>query len=176
MVDPPPILSLDLVDDAMSPAQVKDFLRKNSGVVHCDILEAETGSDAFMVRDRKHTRRLLGTVVSNIIQPSNTSVIPPRIACFPDLSVRTPGKFRLKFRVMFASAHVPGARLPVVASVTSDIFEVYNAKEFPGMQASTPLVMELRNQGFNVPIKKGQQQEDEQRERSVSSPTYTRGH
>ncbi|CAG2009894.1 unnamed protein product [Fusarium graminearum] len=35
------------------------------------------------------------------------------------------------------------------------IFDVYNAKDFPGMQASTELVKRLRDQGCIIPIKKG---------------------
>ena len=49
----------------------------------------------------------------------------------------------------------PGATHGTVASVVSDEFRVYTAKEFPGMRASTALLKALRRQGMNVGVKKG---------------------
>jgi hypothetical protein len=49
----------------------------------------------------------------------------------------------------------PGHRTPVVALVMSDVFTVYNAKDFPGMKASTTLTKRLKEQGCLISIKKG---------------------
>jgi len=37
----------------------------------------------------------------------------------------------------------------------SEPFQVYNAKDFPGMKASTPLTKRLKEQGCLISIKKG---------------------
>ena len=42
-----------------------------------------------------------------------------------------------------------------MAEVVTDVFTVYNAKDFPGMQASTPLTKRLKEQGCLISIKKG---------------------
>jgi hypothetical protein len=42
-----------------------------------------------------------------------------------------------------------------VASVITDVFGVFTAKDFPGMRASSALLKALRRQGFNVGVKKG---------------------
>ncbi|PTD02061.1 Sexual development regulator velC [Fusarium culmorum] len=49
----------------------------------------------------------------------------------------------------------PVKRFPELAEVNSYIFTVHNAKDFPGIQASTELVKRLRDQGCIIPIKKG---------------------
>lgn len=77
--------------------------------------------------------------------------------CFPDLSCRTPGSFRLKFSlVVINPADMrQGLRTPIAATAMSDVLVVYNAKDFPGMQASTPLTRKLKEQGCLISIKKG---------------------
>ena len=77
--------------------------------------------------------------------------------CFPDLSCRTPGTFRLKFSLVVLNPlrMRPGAAAPIVATAMSEVFTVYNAKDFPGMSASTPLTKRLKDQGCLISIKKG---------------------
>lgn len=48
-----------------------------------------------------------------------------------------------------------GGRSSIVGAVESDIFEVFSAKDFPGMRASTALTKELKKQGAAVSVKKG---------------------
>lgn len=48
-----------------------------------------------------------------------------------------------------------GATHGNVASIVTDIFNVYTAKDFPGMRASSGLLKALRRQGLNVGVKKG---------------------
>jgi Velvet factor. len=82
--------------------------------------------------------------------------------CFPDLSCRTPGTFRLKFALVMIDPtrmHV-GHRSAIVATVMSEPFQVFNAKDFPGMQASTPLTKRLKEQGCLISIKKGNEKRD----------------
>lgn len=48
-----------------------------------------------------------------------------------------------------------GEKSPIVATAMSDAFQVYNAKDFPGMKASTALTKRLKEQGCLISIKKG---------------------
>lgn len=43
----------------------------------------------------------------------------------------------------------------MIGTVESDVFEVYTAKDFPGMRASTALTKDLKRQGATVSVKKG---------------------
>ena len=46
----------------------------------------------------------------------------------------------------------------IAGTIDSDIFEVFSAKDFPGMRASTALTKELKRQGATVSVKKGKGQ------------------
>ena len=48
-----------------------------------------------------------------------------------------------------------GATHGTVASIVTDVFSVFTAKDFPGMRASSSLLKALRRQGLNVGVKKG---------------------
>jgi len=77
---------------------------------------------------------------------------------FPDLSVRTPGTYSLKFNlIVMDSINMckPGYKAPVLATVMSHPFFVYNAKDFGGMRPSTALTKSLKAQGCLIPVKKG---------------------
>ena len=50
---------------------------------------------------------------------------------------------------------ITGGQGSVVSSVESDPFEVFSAKDFPGMKASTSLTRDLKRQGANIQVKKG---------------------
>ena len=51
-----------------------------------------------------------------------------------------------------------GGQGSIAGSVDSEIFEVFSAKDFPGMRASTALTKELKRQGATVSVKKGKSQ------------------
>ena len=146
------------MNSTLTAIELRQYLNRNPGIVHCDLIDAETHEDASKIpgaTDEKPIRRLIGNVVSHICQPSDTSILPSAVAAFADLSVRTPGVFKLKFKFAILPKPEPGAKAIPEAFDTSDAFEVYNAKDFPGMEASSPLIEELRREGFNVPIRKG---------------------
>ncbi len=48
-----------------------------------------------------------------------------------------------------------GGQSSIIGTVESDVFEVFSAKDFPGMRASTALTKELKLQGAAVSVKKG---------------------
>ena len=77
---------------------------------------------------------------------------------FPDLSCRQNGRYRLRFTLMKVpmGAETPdGGQGSVYGSIDSDIFQVYSAKDFPGMTASSKLIRELKKQGAAVNVRKG---------------------
>lgn len=49
---------------------------------------------------------------------------------------------------------VKSGRSPILASVFSDVFQVYSAKKFPGVCDSTELSKCFATQGIKIPIRK----------------------
>lgn len=77
--------------------------------------------------------------------------------CFPDLSCRTNGRYRLRFMLMRIDPTnlFVGGFSPILAEVLSEVFTVYTAKDFPGMRPSSALTRALKLQGCNIQVKKG---------------------
>ena len=177
VIDPPPIVQLTLADfDPGSPSDVSE-LRYPFNVVHCTLLSSTTPSaDVTAITDpstHRTTRRLMGTLVaspfvgsdpdsrsSSAIAGSDTNNHNQPISCFfifPDLSCRTPGPYRLNFTLMRLGSEITllGGRTQIVSSVTTEVFQVFSAKDFPGMRASTGLTRGLKKLGAGVSVKKG---------------------
>jgi hypothetical protein len=157
VVDPPPILELKITDKATAQPQ------QDSGCIlalHCTLLSHD-GSDETEVPPAQEgmssTRRLMGTIVASPYQAKDEHGTAGTFFVFPDLSCRSPGKYRLRFKLLRVdlSTMRPGGVSPTVASITSDVFSVFTAKDFPGMRASSALLKALRRQGLNVGVKKG---------------------
>ncbi|KAK8872729.1 Sexual development regulator velC [Apiospora arundinis] len=158
VVDPPPIVQLFIDDPDASPEEIKAQLKHPFAVVHATIWN-ETGEQdcSAMPEDYRQQRRLMGTVVASPFVGNDEKGEEGCFFCFADLSVRTPGSFRLRFSIMFLDPTntAIGHRTPICAITMSDVFTVYNAKDFPGMQASTALTKRLKDQGCLISIKKG---------------------
>ncbi|MCJ1475274.1 hypothetical protein MMC13_003936 [Lambiella insularis] len=173
-IDPPPILQLTLTDfDADSPDdQAK--LHWPMNIVHCALHSiprrpSAAGHDVSTIVDPNNTdrqsRRLMGTLVANPFigtdpETPSTAKKTSRLGCFfifHDLSCRQNGLYRLHFTLMSINVNslTTGRTMPTVASVDSDVFEVFSAKDFPGMRASSVLTRGLKMQGANVQVKKG---------------------
>ena len=113
----------------------------------------------------KMSRRLMGTLVASPFVAIDPEAPPSshenaRLGCFfnfQDLSCRQNGLYRLRFVLMCVGIEVAqdGGHPKFVATVDSDVFEVFSAKDFPGMTASTALTRELKRQGASVSVKKG---------------------
>lgn len=151
VVDPPPILVLDIVNPTGRP---------ETYVVMSILWSAETNTDASSMpesSERKQQRRLMGTNVSSPFPGKDEHNIPKTFFTFPDISVRTPGMYRLKFTLCVVDLLTlgQGSNNPVPTSVMSDPFQVFNAKDFGGMQASSALTRSLKAQGCLIPVKKG---------------------
>lgn len=159
VIDPPPIIQLTIDDPSLSREQISQKLRYPFAVMHCMILD-ETGQYdcSAMPAEYRQQRRLMGTLVASPFVGDDENGEEGCFFCFPDLSCRTPGAFRVQFSLVIIdpiASTQPGKRFPVVAEVVTDVFTVYNAKDFPGMQASTPLTKRLKEQGCLISIKKG---------------------
>ncbi|KAJ3454306.1 hypothetical protein MRS44_018200 [Fusarium solani] len=143
-VDPPPIVQLHI-----------------EGLGH---IEEEIGE---LLQYPHYVRRLMGSLVSVPFIGKDEFDKEGCFFCFPDLSCRTPGSLRLKFSLVkvdtVQTAEVK--HFPVLAVVVSNVFTVYTAKDFPGMEASTRLTKCLREQGCTIPIKKGNRELKNKRKR-----------
>ncbi|KAK4151257.1 velvet factor-domain-containing protein [Chaetomidium leptoderma] len=163
VIDPPPIVQLTIHDAHLTPDDVARRLRHQFSVVHCSIWdEAGLKDMSSMPEDFRQQRRLMGTLVASPFVGVDEQGEEGCFFCFPDLSCRTPGVFRLKFAlvVLDPARMCMGERSAIVATAMSERFQVYNAKDFPGMQASTLLTKRLKEQGCLISIKKGNEKRE----------------
>ena len=129
--------------------------------LHCTLLSHDGKEDETEVppteKGMPTTRRLMGTLVASPYHAKDEHGVPGTFFVFPDLSCRSPGKYRLRFKLLRVDPTMmtPGAIHASVASIQTDIFSVFTAKDFPGMRASSQLLKALRRQGLNVGVKKG---------------------
>ncbi|KAK4233527.1 velvet factor-domain-containing protein [Achaetomium macrosporum] len=107
------------------------------------------------------TRNLIGSLAASAFRLQDPQDKIGIWFILQDLSVRTEGCFRLRFS--FVNVSAPGqsgngsinvGKAPVLASVFSDVFQVYSAKKFPGVCESTPLSKCFASQGIKIPIRK----------------------
>ncbi|KAH6888627.1 velvet factor-domain-containing protein [Thelonectria olida] len=158
VIDPPPIVQLLIESPYLSEEETKKRLRYCHYVMSCSIYdESGTRDAAFMPEEYRQQRRLMGSLAGAPFVGKDEFGEEGCFFCFPDLSCRTPGAFRLKFSlVMIDPVRAREVRhFPVLVEVKSKVFHVYSAKDFPGMQASTELTKRLKEQGCIISIKKG---------------------
>jgi hypothetical protein len=127
------------------------------------------------------TRNLIGSLAASAFRLQDTIDKIGIWFILQDLSVRTEGCFRYvppplfsfsfvgqanpypRLRFSFVNVGAPGqagngsinvGKAPVLASVFSDVFQVYSAKKFPGVCESTALSKCFASQGIKIPIRK----------------------
>ncbi|KAK4128770.1 hypothetical protein N657DRAFT_629811 [Parathielavia appendiculata] len=111
------------------------------------------------------TRNLIGSLAASAFRLQDTQDKIGIWFILQDLSVRTEGCFRTSpsLRFSFVNVGAPGqsgngsinvGKAPVLASVFSDVFQVYSAKKFPGVCESTALSKCFASQGIKIPIRK----------------------
>ena len=175
-MDPPPILQLKLENYNPGSQSDREILRSPFNLVNCLLFYAPSWEapisecrDVSSINDPADpsgdTKRLLmGSLATSpfIGQDVYATALPKeaRIGTyyiFSDLSCRRSGLYRLQFLLtpVSISSVSPHSTTPVSRPVTSDVFEVFSAKDFPGMSASSELTKELKRQGASVPVKKG---------------------
>ncbi|KAK0118656.1 hypothetical protein ONS96_011743 [Cadophora gregata f. sp. sojae] len=160
VIDPPPILQMNVTAPHLSAAEVNTLIRSPFSVIHCILWDSDNNCDATAMpgtTDKRQQRRLMGTLVSSPFFGKDEHNVDGCFFTFPDLSVRTPGKYSLKFSlVSLDPARMrPGQSEPVRAFIISSDFQVLNAKDFRGMRASTALTKTLKHQGCLISVKKG---------------------
>lgn len=157
-IDPPPILQLHVDGPGLAPEDADKYLRHEGYVVNCWIYDESAKTDAsHMPSEYRYQRRLTGSVVSTPFYGKDDQGKEGCFFPFSDLSVRSLGRYRLKFQLCMidTSAHGRSRSLPILSDIFSDVFDVYTAKEFPGINESSKLVRTLREQGCIIAIKKG---------------------
>ncbi|KAI4141777.1 MAG: hypothetical protein LQ341_003433, partial [Variospora aurantia] len=168
VVDPPPIVQLSLSDyDPRSPGDV-NALRNPYIAMHCTLLDS-SGKDVTQAQDSRDPQRVTRGLTGDIMASPFVGIDPAapvsntenaRLGCFfifSDMSCRHCGRFRLQFKLVnHAVEGLPtGSRNSILGLVESDPFEVFPAKDFPGMKPSTALMKDLKRQGASVKIKEG---------------------
>ncbi|KAJ2693203.1 hypothetical protein GGH99_001278 [Coemansia sp. RSA 1285] len=75
--------------------------------------------------------------------------------CFPDIRIRYPGKYSLRFALMRLPSTEPVTTKPehILECVFSTAFTVYSIKDFPGVDESTALSKKFAQQGVGIPIR-----------------------
>ncbi|KAI4724881.1 hypothetical protein E4T49_07365 [Aureobasidium sp. EXF-10728] len=162
VVDPPPILELKVID-----AETGKVDSENTPYVyttlHCTLINSMTYKDESQIEpahpNAQATQRLMGTAVASPFSGTDETGKRGTFFVFPDLSCRNPGKYRFQFRLLIVDPLnlSVGTTSRIQSSIISEPFEVFTAKEFPGMRASSALLKALRKQGLNVAVKKGRE-------------------
>jgi len=158
VVDPPPIVELI----ARDPKTGKQEYESDSYVtLHCVLIDPDTGEDQSQIPpsrpDMASAQRLMGNSLASPCVAKDEKGTKGSFFVFPDLSCRSPGKYKLLFRLLKVNPRdmTNPAKNRIRATIQSESFDVFTAKEFPGMRASSALLRSLRNQGLNVGVKKG---------------------
>lgn len=178
MIDPPPIIQL-LVRDPITGTSDIDELRYSLHIVHCTLWSADglTEETALEQPDRRRTRRLMGQLVASPSVAKDEHDVEGCFFCFPDLSCRTHGRYRLRFVLMRLdpTQMQVGNFSPILTEVLSDVFTVYTAKDFPGMRPSSALTRALKLQGCNIQVKKGNEKALARKRQSISEAGEDQG-
>ncbi|QSZ33487.1 hypothetical protein DSL72_005055 [Monilinia vaccinii-corymbosi] len=166
MIDPPPILTLEVYDkdtgQEVSAKERKKVLSRFMPIVHCTLWNPYTNCEDDKIEgsgDRRNQRRMVGTMVCNGFKALDPSGDERFFFTFADLSVRFPGDYQLKFRLTLIdpAGMGKGQKNEIISPLLSNIFRVHNAKDFEGMRPSSDLAKSLVSQGYPniLKIKKG---------------------
>jgi hypothetical protein len=159
VIDPPPILVLEVNEPGASSEDISERLRSQLYVVYCSLWNPWTDEEDNIIptTSKLPQRRLIGTLVGSHFYGKDNLDREQCFFYFADLSVRSAGTYCLRFELVILDAWLMVTRssLAVAATVKSNVFTVHNAKDFQGMRPSTELTRCLRAQGCLIPAKKG---------------------
>lgn len=160
-----------------TPEELKALIRQPYAVVHCTLWDPVNDRDDTAMpgtTDKRQQRRLMGTLVASPFVGNDENDVEGCFFCFPDLSVRTPGTYSLRFSLvnLDPARMRPGHSEPIRSTVKSDAFNVYNAKDFGGMRASTELTKRLKHQGCLISVKKGNAKSNGKNERDEDDDDF----
>ncbi|OAD80263.1 hypothetical protein PHYBLDRAFT_58245 [Phycomyces blakesleeanus NRRL 1555(-)] len=155
-IDPPPIVQLVVQQGgSRGPVDVQT-LQAPFFVLHVTLWSDDRKEERNIISNPpKCTRVLMGSLVSSPSLLKNTEGEQGLYFAFPDLSIRTEGRYTLRFSLMklVSSDFQTNAKSKIIAQVFSDPFTVYSAKKFPGMTESTELSKTFAKQGLKIPIR-----------------------
>ncbi|CAG8434787.1 11745_t:CDS:2 [Ambispora gerdemannii] len=155
-IDPPPIIQLKVYDGSISQTEKSNsFLQNPYFFMYASLVAPDTEEELHLLRDGK-TRSTTGSVVSSLYHLKDIDNSDAGFFVFPDLSVRMEGTYRLKLSLFEIIGHGTSTRREVFhcKSILSEIFIVYSAKRFPGMEESTFLSRSFADQGLKIRIRK----------------------
>ncbi|GES89762.1 developmental regulator VosA [Rhizophagus clarus] len=153
-IDPPPIIQLKVYDASLPQSEKRyiafsSFLQNPYFFMYASLVAPDTDEELHLLRDGK-TRSTTGSVVSSLYHLKDIDNSDAGFFVFPDLSVRMEGTYRLKLSLF----EIIGREVYHCKSIFSDIFIVYSAKRFPGMEESTFLSRSFADQGLKIRIRK----------------------
>jgi hypothetical protein len=157
-IDPPPIVELHIESPGITREEIKRYLRYEGYVMNCSIYDSTGTKDAsHMPSEYRYQRRLTGSLVSTPFHGWDDVGKEGCFFPFSDLSVRTLGRYRLKFTLVMLDLNnlTKRAHYLTLGETMSGPFEAFTAKDFPGIRESSLLVRALREQGCIIAIKKG---------------------
>ncbi|KAJ1674709.1 hypothetical protein EV182_002727 [Spiromyces aspiralis] len=188
-IDPPPVVKLTAYDASGQPITFNE-VDASRFVVHAalcspDYCDRSTvinpssiptalpayhhASVAIMsLNDPVKARNLVGVTVSSAYLLRDEHDELGVFFIFHELSVRTEGRFRLRFTLVELSMNSTNTS-SVIDNAYSDVFEVYSAKNFPGMTESTELSKALASQGIKISIRKSSRVKSNNRIGNISS-------
>ncbi|KAG8933348.1 hypothetical protein FRC02_012101 [Tulasnella sp. 418] len=165
-LDPPPVVRLRLweVFDLGLPTQSEHELHADDidimGLVaHIDLFPAPDPNSNNPIPDTSNslTTSVFGSSFVHAVHMLDMTGQPVVFFVWADVSVRLEGSFALRYRFFDLLSHVPNSNaIPVAAELYSGPFTVYSTKEFPGLQASTPLTKHLSRWGVRVNLREGE--------------------
>ncbi|KAK9693453.1 hypothetical protein K7432_013921 [Basidiobolus ranarum] len=167
-LDPPPILKLSLSNAKISSIDVSHL------VVHADLWSADTtkprnlvinpasvpneptssSTSVISLKSPVYARNLVGSLVSPSYHLLNLEEEQGIYFVFPDLSIRTEGRFTLKFVLSDIMRIAENASAGILADCFSNPFTIYTSREFPGVDKSTLLTNYFAKQGVQVPTRR----------------------
>ncbi|KAJ3192772.1 hypothetical protein HK101_005976, partial [Irineochytrium annulatum] len=117
--------------------------------MYASLISPDSEEELHLLRDGK-TRSTTGSIVSSLYRLKDLDNKDGAFFVFPDLSVRMEGAYRLKFSLF----EIINTEIYFCAFIFSDVFNVYPAKKFPGMEESTFLSRTFAEQGLKIRIRK----------------------
>eukprot|EP00842_Homolaphlyctis_polyrhiza_P002802 jgi/Hompol1/3522/HPOL_003268-RA len=117
--------------------------------MYASLVAHNSEDELHLLRDGK-TRSTTGSIVSSLYRLRDLDSKDGAFFVFPDLSVRMEGIYRLKFSLF----EIVNTEILFCTSIISDIFNVFPAKKFPGMEESTMLSRTFAEQGLKIRIRK----------------------
>ncbi|KNC97853.1 uncharacterized protein SPPG_06849 [Spizellomyces punctatus DAOM BR117] len=146
-----PSMSRRLSGSGGAPSESMLERRKSTGSVSRE-MPRETDQRRDMIQT------LVGSVVSPCVALEDLEEREGLFFVFHDLSIRTPGQYRIRFSLLKLSskATVDGADpgTPILATAMSDVVSVYQPKRFPGLLGTTELSECFARQGIPIHVRR----------------------